>query len=308
MKVSEYTYPSHSGLCEIKAWGCSPDDGNVRAVLQIHHGMAEHSERYKDTVKALTDAGYAVFMHDMMNHGQSNENEAQLGYFGDRNGYISLVEDVKTLFSIAKNKYNDKKFIIIGHSMGSFVMRLFAAKYGNNIDGAIFIGTSGPNPLTGVSVVLTEIIGGIKGQDYKSSFIKKAGFGSYNKRFENRTDNDWLTRDTKCVDAYNADKRCGYVFSVAGYRDLAKLVSLSNSDAWYASVRKDLPILILSGALDPVGEYSKGVKKMYEKLISTGHSSVTIKLYPDCRHEVLNELSKEDVYKDIDIFITGSCI
>ena len=118
MKVKEYSYPSASGLCEIKAWQWSPDDDKVKAVLQIHHGMAEHQGRYRDFIEYLVGQGYAVFMHDMANHGKSNQNFSETGYFGLKDGWKNLVRDLNTNFEKAKSAYPDKKIIVMGHSMG----------------------------------------------------------------------------------------------------------------------------------------------------------------------------------------------
>jgi alpha-beta hydrolase superfamily lysophospholipase len=303
MKIKAYSYPSTSGLCEIKAWQWSPDDGNVKAVLQIHHGMAEHCRRYIKAIEAFVEKGYAVFMNDMINHGKSNTDKEQLGYFGDKDGYKFIIKDAKKLMDIAKEEYPDKPYVICGHSMGSMVMRSFINECGNCFDGAVFIGTSGANPLANVSILLTNIIGKVKGNTYKSNWLKKVGFGAYDKPFEHRTDYDWGCRDEAWIDEYVADDYCGFTFTAMGYRDLANLVIDCNSDKWYANVHHHMPVLLASGEMDPVGNYTKGVKEVYDKLVATGHDKVEIKLYPEARHEILNELNREEVYKDIDEFI-----
>lgn len=304
MKTKEYSFRSKSNLCEIKAWQWCPDnESDIKAVLQIHHGMAEHCGRYKNCIKAFTDMGYAVFMNDMINHGKSNSDKAMLGYFGDNDGYKDIIADAKTLMDIAKKEYPNKPYIISGHSMGSLIMRCFINEYGNCFDGAVFIGTSGTNPLAKISIVLTNMIGAIKGKTYKSPWLKKVGFSAYDKPFEHRTDYDWGTRDTASVDDYQADEYCGYIFSAMGYRDLAKLVIDCNTDAWANNINKDMPVLLISGSMDPVGNYSKGVREVYDRLVKTGHTNVDIKIYPDARHEILNELNKEEVYDYINSFI-----
>lgn len=303
MKTKEYTYKSSSNLCQIKAWQWAPDDGRVKAVLQIHHGMAEHCGRYKACIKAFTDMGYAVFMNDMINHGQSNHNREHLGYFGEKDGYKDILADAKSLMDIAKSEYPHKPYVICGHSMGSMVMRCFINEYGNCFDGAVFIGTSGANPLAGISIFMTDFIAKIKGPEYKSSFLKKVGFGAYDKPFEHRTDYDWGSRDRKCVDDYQADELCGFTFSAMGYQDLARLVMECNTDEWAGNIDKDMPVLLISGSMDPVGNYEKGVREVYDRLIKTGHRNAEIKLFPDARHEILNEINKEEVYDFINDFI-----
>lgn len=303
MKIKEYSYPSASGLCEIKAWQWGPDDGEVKAVIQMHHGMAEHCGRYRNWIKAFTDLGYAVFMNDMINHGKSNTDKAMLGHFGDKDGYKDIIKDAYHLTGIAKKEYPDKKFIIAGHSMGSMVMRTYINYYGNDFDGAIFIGTSGRNPIAKFGMGIMDTVGAFKGLKHKSQFINKLGFSAYDKPFEHRTHYDWGMRDTAQVDEYVADEYCGFLFSVAGYKDLSKLVIECNSDEWFKNVAKDMPVLLASGTMDPVGNYSKGVKEVYNRLIETGHINVTMKLYEDARHEILNELNKEEVYADLDNWI-----
>lgn len=304
MKTKEYSFKSSSNLCHIKAWQWAPDnEEDVKAVLQIHHGMAEHCGRYKACIKAFTDMGYAVFMNDMINHGKSNHNKELLGYFGDKDGYKDIIADAKAVMDIAKKEYPDKPYIISGHSMGSLIMRCFINEYGCCFDGAVFIGTSGSNPLANVSIALTSVIAKLKGSTYKSDFLKKVGFGAYDKPFEHRTDYDWGTRDSSSVDDYQADEYCGYTFSTAGYKDLAKLVIDCNTDEWARRINKDMPVLLISGSMDPVGNYEKGVKEVYERLKKTGHTNVDIKLYPEARHEILNELNKEEVYDYINNFI-----
>lgn len=304
MKTKEYSYPSKSGLCEIKAWQWYPDDGEVKAVLQIHHGMAEHCGRYKSCIDAFVKMGYAVFMNDMINHGKSNKKFDELGYFGDKDGYKDIIADAKILMDIAKKEYPSKPYIISGHSMGSLVMRCFINEYGNCFDGAVFIGTSGTNPLAKISISISSLIGLFKGKLYKSEFLYKTGFSAYDKPFEHRTSYDWGTRDKACVDDYMNDNYCGFKFTTCGYKDLAKLCIDCNSSDWFKNVGKDMPVLLISGSMDPVGNYEKGVKEVYNKLLETGHTNVKMKLYPEARHEILNELNKEEVYDEINRFIT----
>ena len=300
MNIREYRFPSATGVCEIVANAYTPENGEYDTVLVIHHGMAEHQERYHGFIEYLTDNGVAVYMHDMANHGKSNVNYDETGWFGEKDGYKNLVEDLKTNFDIAKNENPDKKLIVMGHSMGSFICRCFTAWYPDEgFSGAIYMGTGGPNPAAGAGDKLSALAAKMKGQKYKSKKLDKITFGSYGKKFEGRTGFDWLTRDTDIVDKYIDDKYCGYLFTIQGMNDLVKINMASNSDEWFNTVPKDLKILLTSGALDPVGEYSKGINAINDKLAATGHTNVTLKLYPDCRHEILNELNKDEVMADV---------
>lgn len=308
MNKKEFNFQSATGQCEIYGCEYTPDSGEVKAVIVMHHGMAEHQGRYQAYFEYLTSQGFAVFMHDMANHGKSNVDFNISGYFGEKDGYKALIADLKTVFDMAKAEYPDKKIIVFGHSMGSFIVRCFTAQYGNEIDGAVFMGTGGPNPIAGMGDKISAFIAKTKGKFYKSKTLDKLTFGSYNAKFEGRTPFDWLTRDNAIVDKYIEDKYCGFLFSAQGMNDLVKLNIAANTKEWYSAVPKDLPILIVSGELDPVGEYGKGLRTIEANLIGTGHKKVTLKLYPDCRHEILNELNKEEVYADINSFIVNKVL
>lgn len=302
MIEKEYTYKSASGICDIKAWQFAPD-GEVKAVIQMHHGMAEHSGRYKNFINAFVDKGYAIFINDMLGHGKSNNDRNLLGYFGDKNGYKDIIADAKTLSDIAKKEYPDKKFIISGHSMGSLIMRCYINEYGNCFDGAIFIGTAGPTPLAKAGVPIIKAVELIKGKKHHSEFLNKISLGAYDKPFEHRTHYDWGISDPDEVDKYVSDELCGFTFTAAGYNDLSKLTIECNTQDWANNIAKDMPIAFVSGDKDPVGNYGKGVKQVYEMLVNTGHTNVSMKLYPNKRHEILNEVNKTEVYDYIDKWI-----
>lgn len=300
MKIREYHFPSATGECEIYANCYTPDSDEVKAVLVIHHGMAEHQGRYEDFIKFLTAEGYAVYMHDMANHGKSNQNSELTGYFGKSNGYQMLVKDFKTNLDKAISENPDKKIIVMGHSMGSFICRCLTAWYPDaGFSGAIYMGSGGANPIAGIGEKLSALTAKLTGYTKKVALLDKMTFGAYNNKFEKRTGFDWLTRDNEIVDKYIADEYCGFLFSAQGMNDLVNLNIAANSDDWYSRVPKELPILVTSGDMDPVGEYGNGVTQYADKLKETGHTNVTLKLYKDCRHEILNELNKAEVYTDI---------
>ena len=146
---------------------------------------------------------------------------------------------------------------------------------------------------------MDSMMGGVEGKMHKSKTLDKLTFGSYGKKFENRTNFDWLTRDTAIVDKYIADPYCGFLFTIQGMHDLVELNVAANTDEWYAGIPADAKILLTSGEMDPVGDYGKGINTIYKQLLATGHTQVTLKLYPDCRHEILNELNKDEVMADI---------
>ena len=213
-----------------------------------------------------------------------------------------LTADAQKVIDIAKEEYPDKKLIIAGHSMGSFIMRNYINDYGNHFDAAMFIGTAGPNPMNDLGISLVKLLKKVKGSKSRSKLIDKLSVGAYDKEFEHRTKYDWGISDPKSVDEYCADPYCGFSFTLAGYLDLFKLLKNCNIDAWYDNVDKNVPVLLLSGDKDPVGDFGKGVTFIYDKLIKTGHNAY-IKLYPGDRHEILNEVDRDNVYAYIDEWI-----
>lgn len=298
----EYNYSSTTGVADIYAQSWAPADSNdVKAIFQMVHGMAEHSDRYEDFATFMCSNGYAVFINDHVGHGKSINNESDLGYFGERDGWLGFVNDAKLLTDIAKSEYPERPVIFFGHSMGSFVARYYAEKFGADIAGAVFSGTSGTNPGAGVGIILADVISKMRGSRYRSGFIDTIAFGSYNKCFggKARTKFDWLSRDEAEVDAYINDSKCGYLFTAAGYKDMFKILKAVSSPSWYKSVPFSLPMLLVAGDMDPVGEYGKGVRQVSSDLKSSGHKSVSMKLYKDYRHEILNEVGRKDVYYDI---------
>ena len=306
MKTKEFSFKSATGVCRIHGCEFLPE-GEVRAVVIIHHGMAEHINRYADYVKHLTDMGYAVFMHDMANHGKSNQKIELLGYFGENDGYKNLVKDLKTVYDLAKKEFPDKKIIMFGHSMGSFIVRCFDCAYPGASDASVYMGTGGSNPAAGMGKAISNLIASIKGSTYKSKMLDKITFGSFNKKTDKKTSFDWLTRDSAIVQKYIDDDYCGFLFTVKGMNDLVNLNVWANSAECYNTVKKDLPILLVAGADDPVGAYSKGVNEVADKMKASGHTNVTVKLFPGCRHEVLNETNRQEVYEGIDAFLNANC-
>ena len=299
MRQQDFSFPSATGVCTISVRACLPET-DPETVLVIHHGMAEHRERYEGFISFLCSRGTAVYMHDMANHGASNEKPEETGWFGEEDGWKRLIEDYRTVVRRASEEHPGKKLIVMGHSMGSFLVRLYTAKYPEDgFAGAIFMGTGGANGAAGAGLLMAKTIAAFRGKKYKSSLLNRMAFGTYNKRFEGRTDFDWLTRDTEIVDKYIADPYCGYLFTVQGMADLISANAASNMQAWYEAVPKDLPILLVSGEEDPVGNYGKGVRSVAEGLKDTGHTQVTLKLYPGCRHEVLNETNRQEVMEDL---------
>jgi alpha-beta hydrolase superfamily lysophospholipase len=305
---TEFTFPSASGLCDIHAASYLPE-GTPKAIFQISHGMAEHFERYEKFIEVLVDAGLAVYTNDHIGHGKSVASEDDKGYFG-KQSWHNMIADCHTLYEKAHAAYPDLPYFFFGHSMGSFVAREYTREYGKDLAGAIYCGTGGGNPAVGMGIALSKMIAAFKGEKHRSKFINGMAFGAYNKKFAGRTEFDWLTKDTTVVDAYIADPDCGYLFTLNGYITLFDVLRTVSSPACYQEIPKELPILLVAGKMDPVGNYGKGVTEVHDKLIAAGHDKdkVSMRLYDDCRHEILNESEMfQEVCSDILSFVQANC-
>ena len=298
--TKEYTFPSVSGLCDIYAQSAAPIDyGSIKGVVQISHGMAEYSNRYSRFAFELCKAGYAVFISDHVGHGLSIKDKDMLGFFGEENGEEYFIDDLKTLTDMAKAEYPDLPLFMLGHGMGSLIARKYTAKYGYLLDGVIYSGTSGENPALGMGLLLANAMIKHNGPTYISDLLDTIAFGAYNRKTQKRTDRDWSTRDEAEVDKIIADELCGYKYTVSGMKVLFNTLKQVSSRRWYNTIPLSMPIFLISGSMDPVGDYSKGVKEVYRMLKKTGHRNVSMKIYEGARHEILNEINREEVYADI---------
>lgn len=303
MSISkEYSVKSVSGLCDVYIHSWVPENtDSIKGIVQIAHGMCEHSGVYGFIANQLCDAGYVVFMNDHIGHGKSVKDDSELGYFGDKDGWLNIIRDFRQVTELAKNEYPSLPVIIMGHSMGSFVARAYTEMY-KDVAGAVYLGTIGSQPAD-AAIVIADIVAKLHGKMHRSSLIKAISFGTYNSKFEKRTDFDWLSQNHEFVDKYIADKYCGFTFTAYGYRDLFCLIKYISDKKWYNNLPEDLPILMLAGDMDPVGNYGKGVMSVYNKLKETGHTNVTCKLYKNDRHVILEEDDKHEVAADIINFI-----
>ncbi|MBR0025949.1 MAG: lysophospholipase [Clostridia bacterium] len=303
--IREITFPSHTKECEIFARIYYPK-GTPKGILQLAHGMAEHIDRYDEFAKTLCAQGYLFAANDHAGHGRSLKDDAHKGYFAAEDGWTAVVEDLRELRAVLKAEYPELPYILMGHSMGSFLARTYAARYPDEMDALIISGTSGKNPVLGIAKWLASREIKKHGAMTPSLLLNKLAFGSYNKQFKpERTGFEWLTTVDSIVDAYVADPLCGFPFTAAGFRDLFNGLGEVSEPSWAGKV-PNVPILIFSGDQDPVGANGKGVKEVADALVKSGHA-VTLKLYPGCRHEMLNESCKEEVSEDILAFL-GSVV
>ena len=262
--------------------------------IVLVHGMAEHIDRYEAFARNLVAQGFAVLGYNERGHRYTDEKE-NYGYMK----FDDLVEDVNEIIDFMKTKFPDNPVNLFGHSMGSFVSERVCELYGDKLRKAVFCGNGhNPNLILNLGACFCSIIKIFKGDHHRSKFIDGMAFGSFNKPFNPaRTPLDWLNRDDKEVDKYIEDEWCGGMFTLRYYHDFFKgCVKVNNN---LKNIPLDLPMLLVSGANDPVGNMGKGVKQVYDKLIKTNHTNVEMKLYDDARHEILLELNKEEVHKDI---------
>ena len=269
-------------------------------MVQIVHGIAEFIERYDDFANFLNRQGIAVVAEDHMGHGQSVNGGGVRGYFSG--GWFAAVEDTMVLLRGTRAAYPDIPYILFGHSMGSFMARTILCKYPDSgISAAVICGTGWQPPaLLPPVIALIDQVCKKSGEDKPSALLQKLVFGSYNSRVEHpRTQFDWLTRDAKQVDAYIANPMCGFTASAGLLRELMKGIAYIEKPENLAAMNKDLPVFFIAGGDDPVGNYGKGVRKTAEAFRKAGMKHVTTRIYPLCRHEILNEINKEEIYEDV---------
>lgn len=277
--------------------------GEIRGIFQIAHGMTEHLGRYERFMEKLAEEGYLACGYDHIGHGNTATSEEELGYFAKKDGWRLLCRDIATFSEAVRSEYGkDLPYILMGHSMGSFIARL-AARHYCHPDALIVMGTAGPNPASGMGIALSSALCAFGGEKKRAGFLRSLAFGGYNKRFAAENDSkSWLTKDEEIRRIYKEDSFCNFYFTNSGMRDLMTLLHKSNATDWFTGIDKRLPILLVSGEDDPVGGFGKGVKAVYNKLRSVG-SNATLKLYRDCRHEILNDTCRDEVVADILDFI-----
>lgn len=270
-----------------------------RAVVQLVHGIAEHIGRYDHFARFLTQNGFVVAADDHMGHGGSIGEDGVKGYF--HGGWLAAVADVKLLHDHMKAEYPEIPYYILGHSMGSFLLRTYLYTYPGTIDAAIISGTGWEQPaLVKAGLAACKLEQLRLGETKTSPLLTKLMFGSYNKPFAPvRTKDDWICSDPAVVDAYTADPLCGFEATVGLARDMLGGVEMNETRENLLKMDKLLPVLFVSGGKDPVGGMSKGVLRCIDAFKRAGMRKITIKLYPEGRHEMLNEVNRDEVYQDI---------
>lgn len=297
MRTDHYFDSCGAGQIHYCKW--SPE-GEIRGIVQIVHGIAEFVERYDDFANFLNSQGYLVVAEDHMGHGQSIGEDGVQGYF--QGGWFAAVNDTMKLMKDTMAEFPGVPYVLFGHSMGSFMARTILARYPDSgIAAAIICGT-GWQPKAALPLLIRAVEGICKktGEKNPSEKLQNMVFGGYNKRIENpRTPCDWLTRDEEIVDAYVEHPLCGFIPACGLLRDMMKGIYYIEQEKNLKNMKKHLPVFFIAGAEDPVGPYGKGVEQAVKEFKKAGMINVACRIYPDCRHEILNELNKQEVYEDV---------
>ena len=286
-----------------------PDDGAVNGVIQLVHGMQEYIGRYEELAEFLTGHGFLVVGHDHLGHGQSVRDKNHLGYFCKPRPSEVLVEDMHQVTAMTRRSYPGLPYFIFGHSMGSYLLRKYLTVYSADVDGAILCGTgSVPDLYCYAGIALCALIAMFRGWHYRSSLVRKIAFGKpYAKFCMDGTvpEKSWLCNDAERVKEYYSDPQCTFDFTLNGFYGLFSTVSYDNQEKYIRQVRTDLPIFLISGSEDPVGDAGVGVKRVYRQYKKAGLRDVTMKLYEGDRHELINEPDRANVFADLWEWVTS---
>jgi alpha-beta hydrolase superfamily lysophospholipase len=296
----QFTFPSAAGDCGIEGVRFLPEDGKVRGTLQLIHGMMEHIGRYDGMAQFFVDRGWAVYGHSHLGHGHSTNGKYTLGYFGRNNaeGHIFRA-DAKAMHARIKRDFPDVPAVLFGYSMGSFICRLCLTEFGDELAAAVVCSTGNGNDKLSLGIFSTKMLSLPFGRR-KATMIDRVAQQGFNKRTGGSSHLDWLSDDLSyLVESGKADPLCGFTFSNRGYYDLMTLMRAMLRDEAFENTPLDLPILLISGAEDPIGDYGEGVKETLSRYRETGHHRAEMKLYPGRWHEIHLDRGRRDVWQDL---------
>ena len=298
-QMIDFTLPSSAPGRMLHAFRCVPE-GEVRAIVQLSHGMVEFIDRYKPLAEYLAARGILVTGNDHLGHGGSIRTRADYGYFAEPDGNRAVLDDLHAMTVLTKQLYPGVPYFLLGHSMGSFYARQYLCEWGSELDGAIILGTGfQPKVLVAFARTVCRVLAVFFGWQHRSRLVAELSFLGYNKGLEGRTTHDWLNRDPAEVDKYLADERCTFTFTLNAYYSMFSGILRLHDPAFLARMPKDLPLLFLSGDADPVGEQGKGVRRAIQSLKDAGVQNIESIFYPGARHELLVETNKLEVFADI---------
>lgn len=298
---TDFTMDSTDGRSRLHASKWMPEDGEPRAVLQLAHGIVEHIGRYDAFARFMASNGFAVVGNSHLGHGKSSSCEDDRGFFCEKNGWFTAVDDMKKLYDTMRREYPSLPYFMLGHSMGSFLARTFLIQYPELLSGCVLTGTGQQAPaLIGAGLLVAGCEKAFFGARKKSPLLNTMSFGAFNKHIpQHRTPYDWLSRDPAMVDGYIADEDSGYVPTAGLFSDMLGGIRFIGQKKNIARMRRNIPILLVSGTEDPVGEYGRGPQKVFGLFQKTGIEDVTLRLYDGARHEVLNETNRQEVHDEI---------
>lgn len=302
----EFFFRSSDGDHQVHAVRWLPEDGAPKAVVQLVHGIAEYIGRYDPFASYLTEQGFAVVGHDHLGHGQTaRKGRREFGFLAERDGWSCLVQDVHTLRQRTGGEFPGLPYFLLGHSMGSFVARTYLIDHPGSVDGCLLSGTGQESAaLVALGKGVSSLYIRLKGPRHISRLITFLSLGVYNLKFRpNRTLADWISRDRAVVDAYVSDPLCRFVPTVGMFRDMMGGLQYISSPEHLARMDPGTPVGLFSGEDDPVGGRGRGVRKVAEYFRSVGCQDLTVKLYPGGRHEILNEINRDEVYRDLSAWL-----
>lgn len=302
MLKKEFYFPSSDGQTQIHVIQWFPEAG-VKAVLQISHGMVEYIDRYDEFARYLAERGFCVVGHDHLGHGRSVQSQEYLGYFHEEKGNQYVISDIHRLRKMTEKEYPGVPYFMMGHSMGSYMLRKYLCIHPEGVAGAVIMGTGAmPDSTMKFGLFLCRTIALFRGWHYRSRLMQSLSYSKPYKRYDlygKDYANSWLSKNVENVKTYYADPRCTFLFTVNGYKGLMEAVLFDNQMENIKKVPKNLPLFFVSGADDPVGDLGEGVKKVYGMYKDAGVSDITYRLYEDDRHEILNETDRDQVMADI---------
>lgn len=295
-----FTFPSSDGIHDLHAEIYAPTDKAPVGVVQLSHGMADYVARYDELAKFLATNGFVFAGHCHLGHGGSVKDKRELGFFGKKDGSELVIRDLGRMNAILRERYVGLPIYLLGHSMGSFIARIYTARYPGTLDGLIIHGTGGPNKALSFGKALVRVMSLFCGKRHRSALVRRLCSKGYNSKFPKEEGNNaWLTRDTEIALAKSKDEYANFTFTLSAYADLFRFVGGANSEKWFNDYPKDLPTLVVSGDMDPVGGFGSGVMTVYDKLIAGGARDVKLKLYEGARHELFNESNRQEVFSDL---------